>query len=69
MPNFYSAQSSMPKLWPIIHFPQVNVLVPSGLKLLKYFYTKSKFRRRTDSLGKSKKGKNLDQNRNERSIV
>ena len=26
----------MPKLWPIIHFPQVNVVVPSGLKLLTF---------------------------------
>ena len=31
--NFNSAPSSMPKLQPIIHFPQVNSLVP-GLKLL-----------------------------------
>ena len=29
--NFNSAPSSMPKLLPIIHFPQVNPLVP-GLK-------------------------------------
>ena len=31
--NFVSAPSCMPKLEPIIHFPQVNPLVP-GLKLL-----------------------------------
>ena len=34
-PNLYSAPSSMPQLQAIIHFPQVNPLVP-GLKLLEY---------------------------------
>ena len=33
VPNFDSVPSSMPKLWPINHFLQVNPLVP-GLKLL-----------------------------------
>ena len=32
VPNFDSAPSSMPKLWPINHFPKENPLVP-GLKL------------------------------------
>ena len=68
VPNFYSAQPSMPKLWPIIHFPQVNVLVPSGLKLLT-FTRKVTFVVELIHSEKSKKGQNLDQNRNERSIV
>ena len=33
MPNFVSTPSSMPKLEPTTHFPQVNPLAP-GLKLL-----------------------------------
>ena len=36
VPNFDSAPSSMPKLYPISHFPRVNPLVP-GLKLLEYY--------------------------------
>ena len=32
VPDFDSAPSSMPKLWPINHFPKENPLVP-GLKL------------------------------------
>ena len=35
--NFDSAPSSMPKLQQIIHFPQVNALVP-GLNLLEYIF-------------------------------
>ena len=42
VPNFDSAPSSMPKLQPINHFPQVNPLVP-GVKLLEYFKTLMKF--------------------------
>ena len=38
VPNFDSAPSSMPRFWPINHFPQVNPLVP-GLKLLESFYS------------------------------
>ena len=33
MPNFNSAPSSMPKLYPISYFPHLNPLVP-GVKLL-----------------------------------
>ena len=42
VPNFDSVPSSMPKLQPINHFPQVNPLVP-GVKLLEYFKTLMKF--------------------------
>ena len=35
VPDFDSALSSVPKLKLIIHFPQVNALVP-GLKLLEF---------------------------------
>ena len=36
--NFDSAPSSMPKLQQIIHFPQVNALVP-GLNVLEYIFS------------------------------
>ena len=40
-----------------------------GHEDLFFFQTKTQFRRRRDSLGKSNKGQNLDQNINERRIV